>query len=155
MEHEVHMRRCLELARVALDRGDAPVGAVIVAGDRIVGEGWECTKALLDPTAHAEVRAVQSACRAVGATDLRGTIMYSTVEPCVLCGFAVRSVGISHVVYGMAAGRLGACSSAYALLSDAAIAGWPAPPAIVSGVLESDCAVLMTQYRNRRAGHAP
>lgn len=150
MAHERYMRRCLELARVALAQGDVPVGAVIVDGDRIVGEGSECTRAFADPSAHAEVRAVQAACRIRQSADLTGLALYSTVEPCVLCGYVARSVGVGQVVYGVPAGRLGACSSDYALLTDASVSGWARPPAIVSGILQADCAALMDQYSEGR-----
>ena len=139
---------------MALEDGEVPVGALIVDGDRVIGEGRERTRARLDPAAHAEVQAVRAALEAVGAFDLRGTTMYSTVEPCVLCGYVARSAGIAQIVYGVPAGRLGACTSAYALLLDASIAGWPAPPAIVSGVLAADCAALLARHAERRQGHA-
>jgi tRNA(adenine34) deaminase len=148
--HEPYMRRCLKLARAAMDHGEVPVGAVIVEGDSIVGEGMECTRALADPTAHAEVRAVQAACQARRTTRLTGVTLYSTVEPCVLCGYVARSIGVATVVYGIPAGRLGACSSGYALLTDATIPGWGAPPRIVSGVLQADCAALLDRYTRER-----
>ena len=148
--HEPYIRRCLELARAAMDLGEVPVGALIVDGNSIVGEGMECTRARADPTAHAEVRAVQAACQARRTTSLTGVTLYSTVEPCVLCGYVARSIGVAAVVYGVPAGRLGACSSGYALLTDASIPGWAAPPRIVSGVLQSDCAALLDQYARER-----
>lgn len=151
MAHEQHMRRCLELARAALAEGDVPVGAVIVGEDRIVGEGRECTRALSDPSAHAEVRAIQAACQARQTTTLTGVTLYSTVEPCVLCGYLARSVGIGQVVYGVPAGRLGACSSDYALLTDAFLSGWAPPPVVVAGILQADCAALMDQYSQGRS----
>jgi tRNA(adenine34) deaminase len=135
---------------MAMDHGDVPVGALIVDGDRIVGEGRECTRACADPTAHAEVRAVQAACQARRATRLPGVTLYSTVEPCVLCGYVARSIGVAAVVYGVPAGRLGACSSDYALLTDASITGWAAPPRILPGVLQAECAALLDQYARER-----
>jgi tRNA(adenine34) deaminase len=146
MEHERFMRRCLELAVAAMAEGDVPVGALIVDGDRIVSEGMECRRALVDPAAHAELRAIQAACRIRRTTTLTGVTLYSTVEPCVLCGYVVRSVGVGTVVYGVPAGRLGACTSLYRLLTDAAIPGWSSPPRIVSGILRDECAALIDKY---------
>ena len=134
-----------------MERGEVPVGAVVVDGNDIVGEGMEGTRAMVDPTAHAEVRAVQAACQARGTTILNGVTLYSTVEPCVLCGYAARSVGVGVIVYGVPAGRLGACTSGYALLADASIPGWEPPPRIVSGILQAECAALLDHYARHRA----
>src|SRR5688572_4129015 len=73
MNDEDYMTRCLELARSALAAGEVPVGAVLVRDERIVAEGVERTRQLLDPAAHAEVEAVRSACRGVGSIDLSGS----------------------------------------------------------------------------------
>jgi tRNA(adenine34) deaminase len=156
MTHETHMRRCLALAEDALEHGEVPVGAVIADGGRIVAEAREQTRSRLDPLAHAEALAVQAACRTVGAGHLHGMTIYSTVEPCVLCGYVVRTVGLSRVVYGLPAGTLGACTSAYALLTDPAIPGWHAPPVVERDVLRDACASLMARYASTRppVGHS-
>lgn len=148
--HERYMRRCLELASDALAAGEVPVGALILDGDRILGEGSECTRRLTDPSAHAEVRAVQSACRARNSRDLSGLTLYSTVEPCVLCAYVVRAAGIGHVVFGSPAGSLGGCTSSYALLIDASVPAWPPPPTVVSGILTGACQALLEVYAARR-----
>ena len=133
-----------------MDHGEVPVGAVVADENGIIGEGVECTRALVDPAAHAEVRAVQAACRAQRTTVLTGVTLYSTVEPCVLCGYAARSVGVAAVVYGVPAGRLGASTSGYALLTDPSISGWGTPPRIVSGILQAECAALLDRYARQR-----
>ena len=61
--HETHMRRCLTLARMARDRGDTAVGSIVVRDDVVIGEGFEATRNLLDPTAHAEIQALRAACK--------------------------------------------------------------------------------------------
>src|SRR5215831_9362256 len=105
MSAATYMRRCLELAEIAALAGDTAVGAVIVRGDEVVAEGIERIRATLDPSAHAEVDAIRQACRHLDTLDLRGCTLYSTVEPCVLCGYAIRRTGIAHVVYGVPAGQ--------------------------------------------------
>ncbi len=93
------MRRCLELAETAALAGDTAVGALIVCGDEIVGEGVERTRATHDPSAHAEVEAIRQACQHLETLDLQGCSLYSTVEPCVLCGYAIRRTGIARVPF--------------------------------------------------------
>jgi|SRR6476661_8134614 len=150
MSDESHMRRCLALGRAALAAGETPVGALILRGDAVVGEGREETRALLDPSAHAEVQAVRAACRSLGSADLSGCTLYTTVEPCVLCAYVVRRAGIGRVVYGVPAGQAGGATSRYALLADPELAGWPAPPEILPGVLAEECLALLRERRPPR-----
>jgi tRNA(adenine34) deaminase len=139
------MRRCLELGRAALEAGEVPVGALVVRGDVVFGEGQEGVRALLDPSAHAEVQAVRAACRSLGSVDLSGCTIYSTVEPCVLCAYVARRVGVSRVVYGVPAGQAGGATSRYAILEDPTLTGWPAPPEIIAGILADECRALLQE----------
>jgi tRNA(adenine34) deaminase len=141
--HETYMRRCLALGHEALEAGETPVGALVLRGDVILGEGREETRSLLDPSAHAEVQAIRAACRTLGSADLSGCTLYTTVEPCVLCAYVVRRTGVSRVVYGIPAGQAGGVTSRYAILVDSELARWPAPPEIVAGVLAEECLALM------------
>lgn len=145
----MHMRRCVELAERAAHAGDTAVGALIVRGDEIVGEGIERTRAALDPTAHAEVEAIRQACHRLGTTDLRDCDLYSTVEPCVLCGYAIRRTGIARVVYGVPAGQAGAFTSDYAILTDGTLTGWPDVPHVTRGVLADECLAALRRGRRR------
>ncbi len=141
-----YLRRCLELARRALAAGDLPVGALVVRDGQVIGEGYERTRQRLDPTAHAEVEAIRDACRALGTLDLSGTTLYTTVEPCVLCAYAVRRTQIGRVVFGVKAGILGGATGPYPLLTDAVPIGSAAPPAVQAGVLAEECATLLGEH---------
>jgi tRNA(adenine34) deaminase len=144
--HETYMRRCLDLGRAALKAGETPVGALVLRGDVVLGEGQEETRSLLlDPSAHAEVQAIRAACQTLGSADLSGCTLYTTVEPCVLCAYVVRRTGVSRVVYGIPAGQAGGVTSRYDLLVDPDLARWPAPPEIVAGVLAAECLALMRE----------
>ena len=145
----MYMRRCLELAKIAALAGDTAVGALIVCGDEIVGEGFERTRALRDPSAHAEVEAIRQACQHLATLDLRRCSLYSTVEPCVLCGYAIRRTGIGFVFYGVAAGQAGACTSSYAILADRNLEGWPQVPAVTGGVLADECLAALRRTTDR------
>jgi tRNA(adenine34) deaminase len=139
MSATMYMRRCLELAEIAALAGDTGVGALIVRGGDIVAEGIERTRAALDPTAHAEVEAIRQACRRLDTLDLSGCSLYTTVEPCVLCGYAIRRTGIAQVVYGVPAGQAGASTSSYAILADRELEGWPQIPEVTGGMLADEC----------------
>jgi tRNA(adenine34) deaminase len=153
MSATMHMRRCLELAELAAMAGDTAVGALIVRGDEVVAEGVERIRAVLDPSAHAEGEAIRVACQRLETLDLRGCFLYSTVEPCVLCGYAIRRTGIAHVIYGLPAGQAGACTSSYAILTDSSLQGWPPVPQITGGVLADEC--LAALRRPKGTGRRP
>jgi tRNA(adenine34) deaminase len=142
-----YMRRCLELAEVAARAGDTPVGAIVVCGDEVVAEGVERTRTTLDPTAHAEIEAIRQACQRLDTLDLGRCSLYSTVEPCVLCGYAIRRTGIAHVVYGVPAGQAGAYTSSYAILADGDLEGWPRVPEVTSGVLADECLAVLKRTK--------
>lgn len=129
--------------------GDVPVGALVVHQHGIVGEGFERTRDRLDPAAEAEVEAIRDACRTLGTLDLSGSTLYTTVEPCVLCAYAVRRTGIGRVVFGVQAGALGGASGPYPLLTDTASGAGGEPPALQAGVLAERCAALLAHPRSR------
>lgn len=147
--HEAYMRRCLELAEESLRIGETPVGSLIVRGDRILGEGLEGTRTRLDLSAHAEIQAIRAACQNEQTLDLSGAILYSTVEPCVLCAYAIRRAKISMVVYGIPTGQAGGITSRYDILLDRELAGWAPPPEILPGVLAAECREILEQRRGR------
>ena len=94
------MRRALELARRAEEEGEVPIGALIVLGDAIIGEGWNRPIAASDPTAHAEIQALRAAATKVGNYRLTGANLYVTLEPCDMCIGAMFHARIARVVYG-------------------------------------------------------
>jgi tRNA(adenine34) deaminase len=144
---ESYMQRCLELAGRALAAGEVPVGASVVRDGEGIGEGCERTRELLDPAAHAEIEALRAACRASGALDLSGATLYSTVEPCVLCAYAVRRTRIRRVVFGVPAGVLGGVSGGCPLLTDTVSFRGAGPPLVTAGVLAEECRQLLAAPR--------
>lgn len=138
------MRDAIRLARVALAQGDTPVGSVVVCDGRIIGEGIEAVRSENDPAAHAELRAVQQACHALGSLHLEGCTLYTTVEPCLMCSFVARSARLARVVSGKAVASIGGITSNYPILTGHDIPIWPRPPVVVTGVLEEECRALFS-----------
>lgn len=83
--HDRHLRRAVELAGVSAVSGGGPFGAVVVLAGETVGEGTNDVVTAHDPTAHAEVQAIRTACARVGSHDLPGAIVYASCEPCPMC----------------------------------------------------------------------
>ena len=127
-----------------LEQGDPPVGSVVVRDGRIIAEGVEAVRRESDLTAHAELKAVKEACQALGSHDLFGCTLYTTVEPCWMCSFVLRSSRVSRVVAGRAVPHIGGVSSKYPILTDPGIPNWPPPPVVTIGVLEEECGALFT-----------
>lgn len=95
------MQIALDEARAAGARGEVPVGAVIVApGGAVIAQAGNRTRALSDPTAHAEVLAIRAACSAVGSERLGGHSLYVTLEPCAMCAAAIAAARIERLYYG-------------------------------------------------------
>ena len=101
------MAIALEEARLAALRGEVPVGAVVVLGDRVVAREGNRVRELCDPTAHAEVLALRAACRAQGSERLVGHDLYVTLEPCVICAGAIAAARIARLYYGAADAKSG------------------------------------------------
>lgn len=96
------MNIALEQARAAADRGEVPVGAVIVQGDQVVAAAGNRTRELNDPTAHAEILALRAACAEVGSERLPDHDLYVTLEPCAMCAAALSAARIRRIYYGAA-----------------------------------------------------
>jgi len=143
MDVERWMREALALARAAGDRGEVPVGAVAVLEDRIVGRGENARESSHDPTAHAELLAIQDAARALGRWRLTGVTLFVTLEPCAMCAGAMVLARVERVVFGARDPKAGACVSLYQLCSDPRLNH---RVNITEGVLADDCAALLQVF---------
>ncbi len=112
------MGEALALARRAAEAGEVPVGAVAVFEGRIVGRGANARESAQDPTAHAELLAIQGAARALGRWRLAGVTLYATLEPCAMCAGAMVLARIDRLVYGAADPKAGAVGSLMDLSQD-------------------------------------
>jgi tRNA(adenine34) deaminase len=110
------MQRALALAAAAAAAGEVPVGALLVRGGEVLGEGYNRPIAAQDPTAHAEVEALRAAARRVGNYRLPGSTLYVTLEPCPMCAGALIQARVARVVFAAPDPRAGAAGSAIDLL---------------------------------------
>jgi tRNA(adenine34) deaminase len=109
------MRRALELAATAGASGEVPVGAVVVSGGAIAGEGWNCPIGAHDPTAHAEIRALRQASQTKQNYRLLGATIYVTLEPCVMCAGAIVAARVERLVFAARDIRFGGVRSLFRL----------------------------------------
>src|SRR4051794_21152529 len=137
------MRLALAEAQAALPHGDVPVGAVVVRDGAVVGAGHNERERRQDPSAHAEMLALQQAARALGSWRLLETTLYVTLEPCAMCAGAVVLARVPHVVYGTADPRAGAAGSVLDALAEPRLNH---RPQVSGGVLASECAALLVAF---------
>ncbi len=100
MTHEKFMKRAIELSKESVKNGGGPFGAVIVKDGVIVGEGVNSVSKQIDPTAHAEVVAIRNATKNLDTYNLKGSIIYTSCEPCPMCLGAIYWAHISYIYYG-------------------------------------------------------
>jgi len=122
------MNMCHALAEKAAEEGESPVGSVIVKDGVVIGEAWEKSRQLKDISRHAEMLAILDAVRR--GADLSGATMYSNVEPCILCAYAIRHYRIGEVVYERPAGELGGTNPRFNVLTAEGVGPWGPPPVV-------------------------
>jgi tRNA(adenine34) deaminase len=106
-----YMSRALEQARLAGLAGEVPVGAVLVRDDQVIATGANCPIAATDPTAHAEIQALRSAARSLGNYRLPDSVLYVTLEPCLMCAAALIQARVRRLVFGAWDPQFGAAGS--------------------------------------------
>ena len=141
------MAEALALAHAAGERGEVPVGAIIVKDGSIVGRGGNAPIALTDPTAHAEIAALRDAGRALGNYRLPGCELYVTIEPCAMCAGAILHARIARVIYGAPDRKTGACGSVIDLFAEPRLNHHAT---VKGGVRAGECGDLLTRFFDAR-----
>ena len=138
------MRAALAQARTVTATGDVPVGAVVLdAEGTVVGDGRNAREALADPTAHAEILALQAAAGVLGSWRLDGCTLVVTLEPCAMCAGAAVLARVARVVYGAADPKAGAVGSLWDLVRDRRLNH---RPEVVGGVLADECGIVLREF---------
>ena len=142
MDDLYYMDEALKLAREAAQAGEVPVGCVITLGDRIVGRGRNRREEEKNALCHAEIEAINDACRTLGGWRLWQCTLYVTLEPCSMCAGAILNARIPRVVYGASDSKFGACRSVCRLFD----MGFNHHPKVEAGVREEEAAALMQEF---------
>ncbi|MBQ6375270.1 MAG: nucleoside deaminase [Clostridia bacterium] len=137
------MREALAQAQMAADAGELPVGCVIARNGEIVARAHNACEAQRDPTAHAELLAIQRACRALGDWRLTGCTLYVTLEPCPMCAGAIMQARVSRLVYGAPNPGQGCAGSLYRIPEDPA---FPHFCPCDGGVLQDECQRMLNAF---------
>jgi tRNA(adenine34) deaminase len=137
------MRLAIREAELALAHDDVPVGAVVAAGDELLGAGRNERERRQDPTAHAEVLALRAAAARLGSWRILGATLYVTLEPCAMCAGAIVLSRIPRVVYGAPDPKAGAAGSVLDVLAEPR---FNHRPAVVGGLLREECAAPLVAF---------
>ena len=136
------MKRALALAKEAADEGEAPIGAIIVRAGKIVSVGRNRREKDKNALGHAEIEAIDNACKTLGGWRLIGCTMYVTLEPCPMCAGAIINARIERVVFGAYDKKAGSCGSVTNLFE----LPYNHKPELIGGVLEEECSLALTEF---------
>ena len=141
---EKYMQRALELARLAFDEGEVPVGAVVVkkSTGEIVGEGRNMRETAKNALAHAELIAIDEACRTLGGWRLPQCAIYVTLEPCPMCCGAIINSRIDDVIFGAYDAKSGSAVSVQKMFE----LPYNYRPEVTGGVMEKECAEILSEF---------
>ena len=145
-QDEFYMREAMRLAALAEEIDEVPVGALAVKDGKVIAAAYNTRETSKCATHHAEVLAIEEACRALGGWRLPGVTLYVTMEPCAMCAGAIINARIPRVVYGTRDIRFGAFGS----LIDLSAVGLNHTPEIVGGVLEDETRDMLSAYFRRK-----
>ena len=139
--HSQYMKAAIEQARLALDMGEVPVGAVVVKNGEIIAAAHNLVETNKDASAHAEMLALSMAAKAVGDWRLSGCSLYVTLEPCPMCTGAILNSRISEVIFGAFDAEMGCCGSCTDL-TDGVLSR---RVRCIGGIMEEECAQLLSE----------
>ena len=136
------MNLALELAQAAADEGEVPVGAVVVRDGEVIGTGRNRREVCKNALAHAELEAIDNACRHLGGWQLVGCTLYVTLEPCPMCAGAIINSRIERVVQGAMNPKAGSCGSLINLFD----LSYNHRPEVVSGICAEESSALLKSF---------
>ena len=141
-EQQKYMKAALRLAQKAAEEGEVPVGSVVVCEGKIVGRGRNRRETKKNALHHAEIEAIEKACRKLGGWRLHKCDLYVTLEPCPMCAGAIINARIKTVYYGAPDPKAGSCGT----LVDLFALPYNHRPTVVSGVMEEACAAILRDF---------
>ena len=140
---EKWMQIAIREAYIAMNKGEVPVGSILVQNDRIIAKAHNCPISKNDPTAHAEIEVLRKAGKILHNYRIPNTTLYVTLEPCMMCLGAMIHARVERVVYGAFDYKIGACSSSIDVLSESLF-----NHVIIfrGGILENDCKEILQSF---------
>jgi tRNA(adenine34) deaminase len=145
-DYNKYMEQCLVLAKIALQNGNPPVGAIIVFEETVIGKGIESGKSTGDITNHAEILAIRDAINNGHLNNLQQAKMFTTHEPCIMCSYLIRHHKLPHIIYGTSVPFIGGATSQLKVLSTEDVPKWGKKPIITEGICAKECKELTEKF---------
>ncbi|HWA07339.1 MAG TPA: tRNA adenosine(34) deaminase TadA [Ignavibacteria bacterium] len=142
-QHEIWMQYAYREAEKAYEKGEIPIGAVIVFDNMIIGKGHNQVETLKDPTAHAEIIAITSAAEYLTSKVLLGCTMYVTLEPCSMCAGAIVLAKLDALFFGAYDNKSGACGSVLNITNNKALNH---QLSVTGGIMDDKCGELIRSF---------
>lgn len=142
MNYDYFMQEALSLAKLSLNENEVPVGAVIVKDGKIVGKGRNRREQLKNALSHAEIEAINDACKNLSSWRLESCDLYVTLEPCPMCAGAIINARINKVIYGAKDSKMGAVSSIISMFD----LDFNHRPKVIFGVMENECSEILSDF---------
>ena len=143
MSCEKFMRAALAEAQKGFEKGEVPVGAVVVVDDRVIARAHNLRESLIDPTAHAEILAIKKAAKKLGGWRLNKASVYTTLEPCPMCAGAIVHARVGELIYGADDPKAGACGSIMNVVSSGHLNH---RVEVISGVLKKESSEILKKF---------
>ncbi|MCL5289801.1 MAG: tRNA adenosine(34) deaminase TadA [Bacillota bacterium] len=143
MSHASYMREALLEARRAAEKGEVPIGAVVVVDNQIVGRGYDLRESLYDASAHAEILAMRQAAQHLKDWRLNNATLYVTVEPCAMCAGAIVQFRVKRLVYGAPNAKSGSIDTILDIVHQPR---FNHQVEVISGILEDECREIMQKF---------
>lgn len=143
MNHEYYMSLALEEARKAYDKGEVPIGAVLVVDGKVISRAHNDREESQQAINHAEILVIKEACEKIGFWRLDNSYLYSTIEPCMMCSGAIVQARVENVIFGARDPKNGCCGSK---MNIAASGIFNHDANIISGILEEECSAIMKDF---------
>ena len=147
--HEKWMKSAFREAEKAFEKGEVPIGAVVVKKGQIIGRGFNQCESLTDPTAHAEIIAITSASNTIKDWRLKDCSLYVTKEPCPMCAGALLNARINLLGFGMYDEKEGCCGSLYQLCRDPR---FKHQLTVKGGIMEDPCTLMIQEFFKKQRG---
>jgi len=147
MDYNYYMQKALEQAKLAYDEDEVPIGCVIAHNNKIIGKGYNKRNGGKNPLFHAEIEAINNACKVINDWRLEECILFVTIEPCPMCAGAIVQARIKEVVFGARNKKAGCCGSVLNILD---CDGLNHKVIITEGVMREKCAELMSGFFKKR-----